>query len=102
MEKNDLKTGMIIIDRGGKRGVVIEDSNIGNYIAYMDGGWNPFEYFENNMKHKRGAGRDIMYIYNPSDTYLNLENVNKIYFITNNTLLYCRGEKAEDERGDGG
>lgn len=78
MTINDLKTGMHVVLRNGKEGIVFRDTTCGDLIVALDGMHSEFNEWYNGMKHTMFSELDIVKVYDVDTIHcgLMLKSVN--------------------------
>ena len=80
MKKAELKTGMIVITRDGKVGIVLNDIVSGidwwNPLSFYNDDLKTFRYkFESEVNYSRGGESDIVEVYTVKDVGITLNSL---------------------------
>jgi len=91
MKKSELKTGMLIVNRIGSRGIILLGSPQGDVIASNggsdDGTWSPLRCFSEDLKYDGIQESDIMEVWSYSS---NMHGVDMTNY--DRTCLWTRKE----------
>ena len=97
MKKSELKSGMVVENRRGKRGIVFLNSCNGDVIgggeySWDEGTWGPLDNFDDDLKSFLGnVAYDIVKVYNPnSNRYFG-----QISGMSNSDLIWERVDIVE-------
>ena len=97
MKKSELKSGMVIEDRRGKRGIVLIGSTQGDVIGGLGdiGGnkstWGCLGSFNDDLTSTYGREYDIMKVFNPDDNL----SFGKVFYFIKSYLIWKRVEAVE-------
>jgi hypothetical protein len=95
MEKKDLRSGMVIVNREGRKAIVFLNSREGDVLGGYDGNnsaWCPLTAIENDLTYKGIPNSDIVKIYSPDNNRaIGSVDIHKGCF----TLVWERSETIE-------